>query len=55
MVNKALPIVEALYTGYSLLFLFNNTTSYSVFAQDALHTIQMNKGMGRQQPWLCTR
>lgn len=34
--NKALPIAEALYPDYLLLFLFDNTTSYSVFAQDAL-------------------
>lgn len=50
MVNKALPIAEALYPGYSLLFLFDNATSHSVFAQDALHTTQMNKGTGGQQP-----
>ena len=52
VVNKALPIAEALYLGYSLLFLFDNATSHSVFAQDALRTTQMNKGTGGQQPWL---
>lgn len=36
VVNKALPITEALYSGYSLLFLFDNTTSHSVYAKDAL-------------------
>ena len=52
MVNKALPIAKTLYPGYSLLFLFDNATSHSVFAQDALYTAQMNKGMGGQQSWL---
>lgn len=32
VVNKALPITEALYLGYSLLFLFDNATSHSVYA-----------------------
>ena len=52
MVNKALPIAETLYPDYSLLFLFDNATSHSVFAQDALHTTHMNKRTERQQPWL---
>lgn len=52
VVSKALPIAEALYPGYSLLFLFDNATSHAVYAQDALHTGQMNKGVGGQQPWL---
>lgn len=36
VVTKALPIAEALYPGYSLLFLFDNATSHSVYAKDAL-------------------
>lgn len=52
VVNKALPIAEALYPGYSLLFLFDNATSHSVYAQDVLRTMQMNKGIGGKQPWL---
>lgn len=52
VVNKALPIAEVLYPGYSLLFLFDNATSHFVFAQDALCTKQMNKGTGGQQLWL---
>ena len=32
VVNKALPIAEVLYPGYSLLFLFDNATSHSVNA-----------------------
>lgn len=52
VVNKALPIAEVLYPGYSLLFLFYNATSHSVYAQNALRTAQMNKGVGGQKPWL---
>lgn len=32
VVHRALPIAEALYPGYSLLFLFDNATSLSVYA-----------------------
>ena len=52
MVNKALPIAEALYPGYSLLFLFDNATSHSVYAKDVLQVKDMNKGAGGQQPRL---
>ncbi len=52
VVNKALPIAEALYPGYSLLFLFDNATSYSVYAKDALQVHEMNKGPGGQQAQL---
>lgn len=52
VVNKALPIAEAFYPGYSLLFLFDNAISHSVYAQNALRTAQMDKGIGGQQPWL---
>lgn len=52
MVNKALPIAEALYPGYSLLFLFDNATSHSVYADNALCTGGMNKGSGGKQVWL---
>lgn len=31
VVNKALPIAEAFYPDYSLLFLFDNATSYLVY------------------------
>ena len=43
VVNKALSLVEALYPGYSFLFLFDNATSHSVYAQDAFHMVQINK------------
>lgn len=52
VVNKVLPIAEALYPGYSILFLFDNATSHSVYAQNVLRIAQMNKGIGKQQPWL---
>jgi len=52
VVNKALPIAEALFPGYSLFFLFDNATSHSVYAEDALRTTKMNKGSGGKQPWL---
>lgn len=55
VVTKALPIAEALYPGYSLLFLFDNATSHSVYAKDALRTQDMNKGSGGKQPHLCDR
>lgn len=50
--KKALPIGEALYPGYALLFLFDNATSHSIYAQDALQVANMNKGLGGQKPFL---
>lgn len=52
MVNKALPIAEALHPGYLLLFLFDNATSHAVYADNALRTVQMNKSSGGKQIWL---
>lgn len=49
MVNKALPIAEVLYLGYSLFFLFNNATSHLVYAKDVLQAQEMNKGTGGKQ------
>ena len=49
---KALPIGEALYPGYELLFMFDNATSHAVYAKDALQVAHMNKGPGGQQPFL---
>lgn len=46
VIKKALPIAEALYPRYSLLFLFNNVTSHSVYAKDALQVKDINKGIG---------
>ena len=50
--SKALPIAEALYPGYSLLFLFDNATSHSVYANNALRTGGMNKNSSGKQAWL---
>jgi hypothetical protein len=50
--EKALPIAEALYPGYSLLFLFDNATSHSVYAPDALQVKNMAKGPGGKQAFL---
>lgn len=43
VINKALPIAEALFPGYSLLFFFNNATSYLVYAKDELQAKDMNE------------
>ncbi len=51
-INKALPIAEALYPEYQLVFIFDNATSHSVYAEDALRVAKMNKGEGGQQPLL---
>ena len=52
IVMKALPIAESLYPGYELLFMFDNATSHSIYAKDALQVAHMNKGPGGQQPFL---
>lgn len=46
--NKALPIEKALYLGYELLFMFDNATSHTVYAKDALQVGNMNKSSGSQ-------
>lgn len=52
VIEKAIPIADALYPGYSLLFMFDNATSHAVYAKDALCTGGMNKGSGGNQPLL---
>lgn len=52
VVSKALPIAEALHPGYSLLFLFDNATSHSIYAKDALQVSDINKGSGGKQSYL---
>ena len=52
VISKALPVAEAFYPGYALLFLFDNATSHSVYAKNALRTKDMNKGIGDQQAQL---
>ncbi len=55
IVKKALPIGEALYQGYELLFSFDNATSNSIYATDALQVANMNKRPGGQQLFLRPR
>lgn len=50
--KKALLIGEALYPGYALLFMFDNATSHSIYAKDALQVANINKGSGGQQAFL---
>lgn len=38
VVKKALPIAEALYSDYCLLFLFDNVTSHSLYVEYVLCT-----------------
>lgn len=52
MVNKTLLITEALYPDYYFLFLFDNSTSHSIYAQNTLHIAQINKRIEEQQLWL---
>ncbi len=52
IVEKALLIEEALYSGYELPFLFDNATSYSIYAPNALQVANMKKGPGGQQSFL---
>lgn len=47
-----MPIGEALYPGYELFFLFDNATSHSIYALDALQVVHMNKRSGGQQLFL---
>src|SRR6516162_8916615 len=50
--EKALPIAQFLYPGYDLVFMFDNATSHSVYADDALRVANMGKGEGKQQAFL---
>lgn len=36
VVNKTLPIAEAFFSSYLILFLFDNATSHFVYAKDVL-------------------
>ncbi len=53
VMEKALPIAEALYLRYSILFIFDNTTRHSVYTEDALCTYTMNKRPSDKQVILC--
>lgn len=45
VVGKVLAITEALYLGYSLLFLFNNTTSHLIYTNNTLQVQKLNKSI----------
>ncbi len=55
MVNKTLPIAEALYPGYSLLFLFDNATGHLIYVKNVLGKRNMNKEIGRKQTLLLNK
>ncbi len=42
MVTKTLLIAKVLYPGYLLIFLFDNTTSYFVYAKHILQIVNIN-------------
>lgn len=48
VVNKSLPIVKAIYPGYSLLFFFDNAINHFVYAKNALQVKDINKNAGGQ-------
>ncbi len=41
--QKRLYLLQALYSVYELLFMFDNATSNSVDAKDVLQVVEMNK------------
>lgn len=55
VVKKTLPFVKALYPNYSLLFLFNNTTSHFIYTKDTLEAKNINKRSKRKEPILHDR
>lgn len=50
--SKILSIVEALYLGYKLLFLFDNTTNHTIYTKNLLKVAYMNNGQEDQQLFL---
>ncbi|PWW79104.1 hypothetical protein C7212DRAFT_153062 [Tuber magnatum] len=47
--NSAIKIFEAVYPGYQGLFLYDNASSHSSYADDALRVQNMNLGSGGEQ------
>lgn len=43
LVNKTLSIMKVLYLDYLILFLFDNTISYSIYANNTLYIEKINK------------
>jgi hypothetical protein len=50
--EKALPIAQALYPGYEIVWIFDNATSHSVYKEDALRVNHMGLYPGGVQPFL---
>lgn len=50
--DKALPIAQAFYPGYSLFFLFDNATNHSIYGSDALQVKNMGKSSRGKQSFL---
>lgn len=53
VMEKALLRAETLYSGYSILFMFDNATSHLVYTEAALYAHKMNKRPGGKQVILC--
>ncbi len=51
--KKTLPIAEALYPKYFILFMFDNATSHSVYAENTLCAHKMNNKPGCKPVILC--
>lgn len=49
IIKKTLLIKEVLYPGYASLFLFDNASSYSIYIQNVLQLVYINKRLGSQQ------
>lgn len=52
MKKKALPIAEVLYSGYLLLFLFDNITSYNIYLINAFQVKNISKKFNSKQVFL---
>ena len=50
--EKTLPIAQALYSRYQIIFMFDNAKSHAVFAKDALQVGSISKGVGGVQSFL---
>ena len=46
IINKALSIVQILYPGYELLFIFNNRISHFIYIKVELQVANINKKPG---------
>ena len=52
IINKALSITKSIYSGYKLLFMFENTISHSIYAKNALQVAYINEKPSSQQLFL---